>query len=184
MLLLAKKVEQMEKDFREYVKKIENYNEALGLIYWDLRTGAPKKGVEQRSEVIGTLSTEVFNMSTSQEMKGYINELSTVCDQLSEITKKTLDECRKDYDRNSKIPVEEYKEYVILSSKSESVWEEAKEKSDFKMFEPYLEKMVETNIRFIDYWSYEGNKYNTLLDDYEPGMTVEILDEVFGNLRE
>ena len=44
----------------------------LGLIYWDLRTGAPKQGMDQRSEVIGVLSSEVFKMSTSEEMAAYI----------------------------------------------------------------------------------------------------------------
>jgi carboxypeptidase Taq len=29
----------------------------------------------------------------------------------------------------------------------------------------------------------DNNPYNTLLDEYEPGMTTEILDEVFGELR-
>lgn len=52
------------------------------------------------------------------------------------------------------------------------------------MFQPYLEKLVEMNKRFISYWGYEGNKYNTLLDMYEPGVTVETLDQVFGQLRE
>ena len=46
-------VTQMEEAFLDYVKKISAYNEALSVIYWDLRTGAPKKGAEQRSEVIG-----------------------------------------------------------------------------------------------------------------------------------
>src|SRR5690606_9373481 len=97
---------------------------------------------------------------------------------------KMIDECKKDYERNKKIPPQEYKEYVILQSKAESVWEEAKESSNFAMFQPYLEKLVETNKRFIEYWGYEGNKYNTLLDMYEPGITVEILDDVFSKLRE
>ncbi|MDF2671905.1 MAG: Zn-dependent carboxypeptidase, partial [Clostridiales bacterium] len=35
----------------------------------------------------------------------------------------------------------------------------------------------------IGYWGYEGNKYNTLLDFYEPGFTVEKIDKVFGELR-
>ena len=35
--------EQVEKKFLEFVKKMSAYNEALGLIFWDLRTGAPKK---------------------------------------------------------------------------------------------------------------------------------------------
>jgi carboxypeptidase Taq len=175
-----------EKDFLEYVKKMQHLNEAIGLMYWDLRTGAPKKGVEQRSEVIGTLSSDVFAMSTSDEMKAFINELSKpdVYDTLSQVTQKTLDEVKKDFERNAKIPPAEFKEYVILQSKAESVWEEAKNASDFSMFQPYLEKLVEFNKRFIEYWGYEGNKYNTLLDMYEPGITVEILDDVFLKLRE
>ncbi|WP_210367811.1 carboxypeptidase M32 [Bacillus sp. REN3] len=174
---------QTEKQFLEYIKKMGAYAEALSLIYWDLRTGAPKKGVEQRSEVIGVLSYELFNMSTSEEMAGYISKLSNE-QNLPPVTKKALEECMKDYNRNKKIPAEEYREYVILQSKAESVWEEAKEKADFEKFRPYLEKLVEANKKFIQYWGYEGNKYNTLLDMYEPGVTVDVLDRVFGELRE
>lgn len=183
---MTEKIKQIENEFLEYVKKMSAYNEALSLVFWDLRTGAPKKSVEQRSQVIGTLSSEVFKMSTSEEMAAYIANLSNGEAEgvISEITKKTIEYCKKEYDRNKKIPAEEYKEYVILQSKAESIWEEAKAKSDFEMFRPYLEKLVETNKRFITYWGYEGNKYNTLLDMYEPGITVEILDNVFGDLRE
>lgn len=175
-------IAQLEGEFIDYVKKMSAYNEALGLIYWDLRTGAPKRGMEQRSEVIGMLSSEVFKMSTSEEMAAYIANLSR--QDLPEMTRKILEQCKKEYERNKKIPAEEYKEYVILQSKAESIWEEAKEKSDFTMFSPYLEKLVEMTKRFVGYWGYEGNKYNVLLDLYEPGITVEILDQLFGELRE
>lgn len=40
------------------------------------------------------------------------------------------------------------------------------------------------NKRFINYWGHNGNRYDVLLDLYEPGMTVEVLDQVFGDLRE
>ncbi|MEW9109438.1 MAG: carboxypeptidase M32 [Cytobacillus gottheilii] len=179
-------IQQTEQKFLDYVKKMEAYNEALSLIFWDLRTGAPKQGVEQRSETIGVLSSEVFHLSTSDEMAGFLQALSQdeVKKELSKRTVKTVELCQKEYDRNKKIPAEEYKEYVILQSQAESTWEEAKEKDDFEMFRPYLEKLVSMNKRFVEYWGYEGNKYNTLLDMYEPGITVETLDEVFGNLRE
>lgn len=181
---MSNTMQEIEKEFLDYVKKMEAYNEALALIFWDLRTGAPKKGVEQRSELIGMLSSEVFKMSTSDEMESYLEQLLGNESNLSTITKKTLQECKKEYDRNKKIPAEEYKEYVILQSKAENVWEEAKAKADFEMFRPYLEKLVEMTKRIINYWGYEGNKYNTLLDMYEPGITVEVLDKVFGDLRE
>ncbi|MGM9929408.1 MAG: carboxypeptidase M32 [Bacillus sp. (in: firmicutes)] len=182
---MSKNISAVEQDFLAYVKKMTAYEEALSLIYWDLRTGAPKKGVEQRSEVIGTLSSEVFVMSTSDEMHSYIEALSdeAVFEGLSEITQKLVKECKKDYDHNKKIPPEEHKAYTVLTTKAESVWEEAKEKADFQMFQPYLEKIVAFNRKFIEYWGYKDNKYNALLDLYEPGMTVELLDEVFGKLR-
>ncbi|PPA71222.1 carboxypeptidase M32 [Jeotgalibacillus proteolyticus] len=175
---------QLEKDFLTYVNKMTAYNEALGLIFWDLRTGAPKKAIEQRSQVIGTLSAELFELSTSDQMASFIAGLSAHKDKLSEVTVKTLEECQKEYDRNKKIPAEEYREYKILQSKAESVWEEAKEAGDFSLLAPYLEKLVETNRRFTHYWGYEGNPYNTLLDLFEPGMTVDILDSVFTKVQE
>lgn len=177
---------EMEEQFLNYVKKIGAYNEALALIYWDLRTGAPKKGVDQRTEVIGVLSSELFELSTSEELESYLTVLSeeSIQDQLSLITRKTVEEMKKEFDRNKKIPADEHKEYVMLQSKAESVWEEAKEKADFSLFQPYLEKLVEMNKRFIEYWGHKENKYDVLLDMYEPGMTVAILDEVFSNVKD
>lgn len=179
-------MKEVEKSFLEYLKKMSSYQEAIGLMYWDLRTGAPKKGVEQRSEAIGQLSEDAFEMSISSEIKSYIDQLSEtdVQDQLSEITKKAVEECRKEYERNTKIPAKEFKEYVILQSNAESMWEDARAKSDFPMFQPYLEKIVEYKKRFVNYWGYEGNPYNTLLDLYEPGITMDVLDRVFGQVRE
>lgn len=181
---MPENIQEIEKEFLEYVRKMEAYNEALGLIYWDLRTGAPKNGTAQRSQVIGLLSSELFKMSTSEEMAGYIASLSRNKSLLSEVTRRSLEECKEEYDRNKKIPAKEYEEYVILKSNAENIWEEAREASDFSMFQPYLEKLVAFNKKFIEYWGYNGNKYNTLLHMYEPGVTVELLDKVFGELRD
>ncbi|MFN7249591.1 MAG: carboxypeptidase M32 [Anaerobacillus sp.] len=179
-------IKDIEQSFINLVKKMSSYGEAISLMFWDLRTGAPKKGVEQRSETIGTLSSEVFNMSVSEEMGGYLQALSApeVQDELSEITRKMVEVSKKEYDKNKKIPADEYKEFVILTSKAESAWEEAKEKADFANFAPYLEKIVAYLRKYVERIGYEGHPYNALLDDYEPGVTVDVLDRVFGELRE
>ncbi|WLD91748.1 carboxypeptidase M32 [Alkalihalobacillus sp. AL-G] len=175
-----------EQNFKELSQKITSYNEAIGLMFWDLRTGAPKKGVEQRSEVIGTLSSEVFKLSTSKEMKECLDTLSdnSLHPDLSPITKKAVEEAKKEYERNEKIPEAEYKEFVILQSKAENVWEDAKAKADFSILQPYLERLVDFKKKFVGYWGYEEHPYNTLLDLYEPGVTVDTIDRVFGQLRE
>ncbi|MDG5788463.1 carboxypeptidase M32 [Evansella sp. AB-P1] len=183
---MGKNIKSIEKEFREYLHKMRNYNEAIGLLAWDLRTGAPKKGVEQRSQVLGTLSSEVFRMSTSDEMKQYINTLrkEEVWESLDDVTKGSLKICEKEYKKLTNVPEKEYENYVILTAQAESAWELAKQNNDFSSFQPYLEKIVEFNRNYVEWVGYEGNKYNTLLDDYEPGLTVDIIDRVFGQLRE
>lgn len=59
--------EQWEK-FSELLSKISGYSEAIELLHWDLRTGAPRKGVEVRSGTIGMLSGELFRLGVSEEM--------------------------------------------------------------------------------------------------------------------
>ncbi|MFM9326800.1 carboxypeptidase M32 [Paenibacillus mesotrionivorans] len=177
--------ESVLKGYRELVAKIRSYQEAVGLIYWDMRTGLPKKGVESRSQVVGVLSGEMFKLTVSDEMGGYLDTLEKPehAEKLDAISRKMISESRKEYDRSKKIPPERYQEYVVLTSQAESAWEEAKENSDWATFQPYLERIVAFNQEFIELWGYEGSKYNTLLDMYEPGMTEEKLDRLFGALR-
>ena len=177
--------EQLKKltEFKEYLTKIEHLNSAIGVLYWDMRVGIPKKAIPYRGEVLGYLSGEEYKLQTSDKMKEFIEYFKSV-DGLDHITKSMVKNAEKNYNQTKKIPEDRYKEYVILSSKSEAAWEEAKEKSDFNIFKPYLEKVVEFKKEFINYWGYDKNKYDTLLDFYEPGITVEKLDKVFGEVRD
>ncbi|WP_042473691.1 carboxypeptidase M32 [Bacillus ndiopicus] len=175
----------VEQQFVDYVKKMQNYGEALSVIYWDMRTGAPKKGLEQRAEVVGTLSAELFALQTADALGEMLAALEAKQNELDFVTKRLFEEVKKGYDESKKIPAAEYKEYVILQSKAENAWEEAKAKSDFSLFLPHLKGIVEYQKKFIGYWGIKnGSAYNTLLDKYEPEMTTDILDKVFGELRE
>lgn len=184
--MTAATFEQKLTNFKDYLKKMKSYEEAIGLLYWDMRTGAPKKGIATRSEVVGVLSGEHFAMAVSEQMGEMLDYFTDkeMFSKLDAVDRVIVNECKKDYDRSKKIPQKMHQDYVVLTSQAESVWEEAKEASDYKMFQPYLEKIVATNLEFIELWGYKGHKYDTLLDMYEPGMTVAKLDQVFGALRE
>lgn len=97
--------------FMELVRKISAYNEAISLMHWDLRTGAPRKSVELRSGVIGTLSAEQFKLRVSDEMGEYIAFFTRpeVDSQLDETTRRVVKECKKDYDENRRIPAKKSK---------------------------------------------------------------------------
>ncbi len=172
--------------FREYVKKMVSYGQALAILNWDLRTKAPRKGVEARSELLGVLSGEHFKLSTSDQMAEYLQALQEpdTFAALDPITQKTVLECKKEYERSKKIPPDRFQAFVVLAAQAGSVWEEAKAHNDFASYRPYLEKIVQFQLEFIEYWGYKDNKYDTLLDMYEPGMTVAQLDPMFATIRD
>ncbi len=174
-------IQSIEQKFKNLLKEQASYEEAIGLMAWDLRTKAPKKAVDQRSEVIGVLSQKVHEIQTSEKMKEYLDTLTDAS--TDSIIQKAVEEARESYERTVKIPAEEYKAYVTLQSKAESMWAEAKGSNDFKGFQPYLEELVSYNRLFADYWGYDNHKYDALLHNYEPGVTVEVLDQVFPKVR-
>lgn len=181
---MEKKLEQKLVEFKEYIKTMEITKQAIDLIYWDKLVCMPKKAVEGRAEVIGLLSEKLFNQQTSKEMREFLKLFKENSDGLSQVDKAMIKRLDKEYNETKKIPVERYKEFVILTSKSEAAWEEAKDKNDFNIFKPYLSKVVNFQKEFVGYWGYKDHKYNTLLDKYEEGITVEVLDKVFGDLRD
>lgn len=180
---MTEEIVELKTKFLAYIRKIEAVSEALELVYWDLRTKAPAKGMEQRAEVVSVLSSEIFAMKTSEKMAAFIAELAPVKEKLDEVARKTLEEAQKEYEWNKKIPADEYAVYTKLVAQAETVWSSAREAKDFHLLEPYLTKIIEMKRRFVEYWGYKDNKYDTLLEQYEPGMTVALLDDVFGKLR-
>ncbi|ASA22299.1 carboxypeptidase M32 [Paenibacillus donghaensis] len=171
--------------FSKYLLKMSGYLEAISLLHWDLRTGAPRKGVEVRSGTLGMLSGELFRLETSEEMGAFTELFSRpeVMEQLSSVQNKIVKDCRKEYERSKSIPAERYEEYSKLSAHAQTIWEEAKENNDFASFEPFLSQIVAFKQEFIDYWGVKNTRYDTLLDMYEPDLTVTEVDAIFSRLR-
>lgn len=176
--------EEKLKELKGYIKDIQKTIGALEIIYWDMQTKMPKKAVEQRSEIIEHLSGEIFKMTTSDNMEKLLNYFDKNVEGLSEIDKAIIKNARKEYDETKKIPEDRYRKFVVAQALSQNAWEEAKEKKDFEIFKPHLKKIIDFQKEFIEYLGYKDNKYDTLLNKYEEGLTVKKLDKVFGELKE
>ncbi len=170
-----------EQQFLQLLKEQNAYKEALTALQWDSHTQIPSGGVDSRAEVVGILSAKLQQDQTSERMKEALEEMKAVSQ--NRLILKAAEEARFIYDRKGKIPNDAYRRYVTLCSKAEAVWEEARRADDFGQFEPYLQQIVSCNQDFADRWGYEGHRYNALLEEHEPGMTVAVLDEVFPPLR-
>ncbi|WP_226680169.1 carboxypeptidase M32 [Sutcliffiella horikoshii] len=184
--VLEKNVQEKVDAFNRLDEKLCHYNDVLGLLSWDSKTKAPKKGRSLFGKARGTLSTEAFKLEISEEMGELLTFLTEekVWEQLDEATRACVSERKQNYDKSIKIPADEYQEYVILVNDANEAWEDAREKNDFASYAPVLEKVLAFKKKFGEYYGYEGHPYNAMLNEFEPGLTVEKLDPLFKELRE
>lgn len=177
----------MEKDLsklREELLKIDRLNNTLALVYWDMETKMPKNAAGQRSEIIEYLSSEIFKLRTSEKMEGLLNRLIKVSHNLLDADKRIVCLAKKSFDETKKIPEDRYTSFVKTCALSFNAWQEAKEKDDFEIFKPYLKEIIDFKKEFIGYLGYKKDKYDTLLNDYEEGLTTEKLDVIFKDLKD
>ncbi len=175
--------EQALEKLKSYEMTSFAISHASGLIYWDAVTYAPKGSAEVRPNTMGELSRMGYELTTSPETTEMLETLMAVKDELDPVTARDVSELYRDYERTKKIPKDEFTAYQMLLSQSESVWHEAKETNNFEMFEPYLQKVFDTQKKFAGYYDSTKNPYDVCLDIYERGLTREKCDEFFSELR-
>lgn len=177
-------VKEALSELYKFQSKLSAYNHAMGLIYFDGNTTAPKDTARNRAVTLGVLSEEAYKLSTGEETVACLAFLDEHKDELSQKDKRMVYLAYKDIKDMQKIPLEEYVEYQQLLAESEAVWHEAKEKNDFASFLPYLEKIFETNKKIAGYCAPEMDQYDYCLSQYEEGLNREKCDEFFAVLKE
>ena len=168
---------------REFQFKQAAIRHAMGVLEYDGETVAPKDSADGRARTMGYLSELSYKMTTDPELFELVYSLDGRKDELDTEEKRMVEIIKKDCDLMTKIPMEEYVQFSELCSKAGDVWKEAKNTSDFALFAPYLEKIVEFDKKLAAYINPEMKPYNALLDMYEDGLTMDTLDAFFGKLR-
>ena len=169
-----------------HLDKAYAYRLALTMINWDNSTAAPKAAIEFTSKAMGILSMENYNAIINEEVKGLLQELSTEEEnaKLTSYEKAIVKNMKKEFRNMELIPPEELQGYEILLAKAYPVWEEAKNTNQYSLFAPVLAEIIAYNKKFAGYKKKENQKlYDVLLDEYEEGFTMEILDNFFEGLR-
>ncbi len=175
-----------------YGQVLEMYREktiliqVAGLVGWDYETMMPKNAVEQRGGMMAFLSKLEHQMSTDPKLGELLDNIESSDENggLSDIEKRNILLVRRTYDKSTKIPVELVIERSKLSATAIDVWKKAKDKNDWKLFEPYLEKMVVLMKKIAHHLDAEKDPYNVLLDFFEPGMDMAQYDVMFDELRD
>ena len=168
--------------FIEKVKEIHKIGAIQGHLGWDQETIMPPKGAKARSEILSWLAKEQHARVTDSDFGEMITQLEKASD-LDENQLANVREMRRRYDKAFKLPSDFVANYALARSQALVAWQEARAASDFTMFQPHLEKLVEMTNQKIDYYGIETTRYDVLLDEYEFGMKVSDYDPLFAGLK-
>ena len=164
-------------------KELSVFGGIGALLGWDQMTYMPPKGAEDRSEQSSLLSKLAHEKVISDEFWDHIENLYKNIENLSEKDKIVVRRLRTDVEKSRRIPSDFVERLSKTTTMAYPNWQKAREKADFNIFSPHLEKIFDLEKEYCGYIDMPGPRYNSLLDDYEEGMTFDKLKKEFDLLK-
>ena len=121
---------------------------------WDQQTYMPPAAAESRGEQTGTLGRLAHEIITSQELGRLLEDLKLYAAGLDPDS----DDARmikfaiRDHDLAMRLPAEFVVEQAEVTALASQAWAEARQKSDFSIFHPLLEKIMDLTHRYIGFF--------------------------------
>jgi carboxypeptidase Taq len=159
------------------------------ILGWEQETYMPDGARGHRAGQLSQLAGMIHEMTVQPE----IGDLIAACEQdaalhADPISEQAVNirEWRRVYDRATKLPQSLVEEITKTQSLAQGEWAKARKDSDFPRFQPYLEKIMELMRQKAECYGYpaDGEPYDALLEDYEPGATAKEIESIFVPLRE
>jgi carboxypeptidase Taq len=156
------------------------------VLEWDERTYMPRNASEYRANQMAYLAGLAHEKFTSPRIGELLNELTSSGPELDDDTfdSANVREIKRAYDKAVKVPKSLVEELSRVTTMAQGVWQEAREKSDFPIFKPWMEKVFHLKRQQAKAVGYKTVPYDAMLDDFEPGSSVTMVSAIFAALRD
>ena len=168
------------------LREIGTLRSVQATLSWDQETMMPPAAAEFRGEEMALLSTLIHRKATDPAL----GDLVTAAAQTEQVRedqalKADLREIRRDYDNACKLSTELVSQLALAATRGMTAWKEARAESRFETFRPHLEKLLKLNRSKADCLNGggEGEPYDALLDEFEPGLKSTRVEALFAPLR-
>ena len=169
----------------ELAAELEDLNHISAVLGWDQQVNMPPGGAEERGLQLSALGRIAHEKFTSDEVGKLIADLEQEVGDLNAETDEArmVKVTKRAYEKQTKIPLPRLMEFIQVTTMAHEHWVNAKTESDFSIFQPYLEKIVDLRKGYADLFKPYDHVYDVLLDDYEPGMKTAEVKDIFNQLR-
>ena len=147
----------------------------------------PSGGNEHRANQLSLLAGVAHQWASLPRIGELLNELtdSELNDGADSDSVVNIREIKRTYERNIRLPQRLVEEMSRVTALAQHHWAESRQKKDFRTFAPWLKQIIDLKreeaaaVGFAD----DGEPYDALLDEYEPGAKSEGVAAVFAALR-
>jgi carboxypeptidase Taq len=166
---------------KAHLSEIHNLNQVAALAGWDQQTQMPPGGAAARASQLATLARLSHEMFTSDEMGRMIEDAAAEVDGMDYDSDEAslIRVIREDYAEQTKLPTELVAELSKQTALAHEVWAKAREHSDFRAYQPTLEKIFELTIKQAEYLGYDNEPYDALINQYERGISTAQVKQIF-----
>ncbi|HEY5478936.1 MAG TPA: carboxypeptidase M32 [Gaiellaceae bacterium] len=156
------------------------------LLAWDQQVMMPPAGAAARADQLSTLGRLMHERGTSPELGKLLDAAEPVAAELDPDSDdaRLVKVARYEFEKEVKVPRDLRAAMTRSASESYPVWVEARQRSDFASFLPYLEETLELKRRYIECMAPETEPYDALLDEFEQGATAAEIRPIFARLKE
>jgi carboxypeptidase Taq len=179
----------MEKELiklKEHLRQVKALGAVSELLGWDQTTYMPPGGALARGRQMAVVARLRHEKLTDPELGRLLDQLERQSDDLPYESDDAalIRVARRDFEKATRIPANFVSEFNEHQAASYQTWAKARPENDFKAVKPMLEKTLDFSRQLSSYFPEYDHVADPLIDFSDEGMTVEILAELFRQLRE
>jgi carboxypeptidase Taq len=152
------------------------------LLGWDQETCMPLRGGDARARQQATMRVMLHERMVDPRLGELLDRAED--EQLDTARAAMVRIMRRDRRRAMQLPPPFVRRLALAEGRGVNAWRTARQEGDFELYRPVLEQVIALKREQADLIGYEGERYDALLDQYEPGMRVARLEPLLVQLRD
>jgi carboxypeptidase Taq len=163
--------------------RLHRFGHLQSIAGWDQAANMPRKGVEARAAAMAEMAALLHRMVTDPKLPTALERAEQ--EALSDAQRANLREMRREWWLANALPESLVQRRQIASSRCEHAWRTQRPANDWAGFIGNFREVLAIAREEAALLAQATGlrKYDAMMDRFEPGMTCERLDRIFGEVR-
>ncbi|MGB0439403.1 MAG: carboxypeptidase M32, partial [Paracoccaceae bacterium] len=166
-------------DLMAYQRQTEALAQVAGRLGWDQETMMPRGSADQRSEEMAAMESVLHARRTDPRVADWLAQAAPAND----VEAAQIRAIRRSHDRATKVPAQLAEALARTTSRAQGIWAGARADDDVSAFAPILTEVLDLRRQEAAAIAGDGDAYDALLQDYEPGTTATQIAATFDAMR-